>query len=118
MNRIAFVRAYVQAALWSTVGASGQFLDAHYTVGHIEGPSLDRIQTEWEDFIARHWNTLCTAGLSETQAGHDFWWSRNADDAGFCDRDLGELGERLSAAARSYGPQRLVEVHDGWLCAV
>lgn len=115
MNTIAFVRAYVQAALWSTVGASGQFLDAHYTVGHLEGPSLDRIHTECADFIARQGDTLVSAGLSAAQAGHDFWWSRNAEDAGFCDRDLGELGEQLSAAARSYGPQGLVEAHDGWL---
>ena len=37
------------------------------------------------------------------QLGHDLWLTRNGHGAGFWDRGLGELGERLSEAARSLG---------------
>jgi hypothetical protein len=43
------------------------------------------------------------ADLSPESVGHDFWLTRNGHGAGFWDRGLGELGERLSAAARVYG---------------
>ena len=35
--------------------------------------------------------------------GHDLWLTRNGHGAGFWDRGLDDLGERLSAAARSLG---------------
>lgn len=41
-------------------------------------------------------------------AGHDFALTRNRHGAGFWDRGMGELGERLSVAARAYGSS------DGW----
>jgi len=39
--------------------------------------------------------------------GHDFALTRNGHGAGFWDRGLGELGERLSRAARVYGESHL-----------
>ncbi len=45
-------------------------------------------------------------GYSEERAGHDFWLTRNGHGAGFWDREeleTGELGERLSDAARRFG---------------
>lgn len=39
----------------------------------------------------------------ESWAGHDFWLTRGGHGTGFWDRGLGELGERLSEAARKYG---------------
>lgn len=33
-----------------------------------------------------------------TRAGHDFWFTRNGHGVGFWDRDLGDVGEKLSAA--------------------
>ena len=37
------------------------------------------------------------------RAGHDFWLTRNGHGAGFWDRGLGDLGDRLSNAAHVYG---------------
>ncbi|UZJ23692.1 hypothetical protein RHODO2019_10780 [Rhodococcus antarcticus] len=37
------------------------------------------------------------------QMGHDFYLTRCGHGAGFWDRGLGELGDRLSEAARPYG---------------
>ena len=39
--------------------------------------------------------------------GHDFFLTRNGHGAGFWDRGLGELGEKLSEHARAYGSRDL-----------
>lgn len=41
-------------------------------------------------------------GSPESYAGHDFWLTRNGHGAGFWDRGLGDLGERLTEAAKAY----------------
>jgi hypothetical protein len=46
------------------------------------------------------------------QAGGDFWLSRNGHGAGFWDRGLGELGERLTRAARAWGSSDLYLTDD------
>lgn len=42
-------------------------------------------------------------GYDETQAGRDFWYSRNGYGVGYFDSDLGEVGDRLQEAARRCG---------------
>jgi hypothetical protein len=37
--------------------------------------------------------------------GHDFFLTRNGHGAGFWDRGLGELGDRLTALSKPYGEQ-------------
>ena len=49
----------------------------------------------------------------EERAGHDFWLTRNGHGAGFWDRGLGDLGDRLSAAAKVYGECDLYPGDDG-----
>lgn len=53
-------------------------------------------------------------GSVSEYAGHDFCLTRGGHGAGFWDRGLGELGERLSEAARAYGsPLELWQDSDG-----
>ncbi len=42
-------------------------------------------------------------GYDETRAGHDFWYTRCGHGTGYWDRDLGDVGDRLSDAARREG---------------
>lgn len=42
-------------------------------------------------------------GPVESYAGHDFYLTRAGHGAGFWDRGLGELGDRLTNASKSYG---------------
>lgn len=42
------------------------------------------------------------AGRPLDHCGHDFWLTRNGHGAGFWDRGLGEVGDRLSDASRAY----------------
>jgi hypothetical protein len=44
-----------------------------------------------------------SAPYSETQAGHDFWFTRNGHGVGFWDRGLGQVGDDLAEIARSFG---------------
>lgn len=39
----------------------------------------------------------------EEQIGHNFWFTRNKDGVGFWSQGLGELGEKLSDAAETFG---------------
>lgn len=49
------------------------------------------------------------ADMEPEQVGHDFWLTRNHHGAGFWDRGLGELGDRLTKAAHAYGETWLGE---------
>lgn len=49
------------------------------------------------------------------RAGHDFWLTRNHHGAGFFDRGLGELGDRLTAVCKPYGETDLYVGDDGKL---
>jgi hypothetical protein len=53
--------------------------------------------------------------LTPESLGHDFWLTRNRHGAGFWDRGLGELGERLTKAAQSFGESDLYLGDDGQL---
>ena len=37
-------------------------------------------------------------GRTETDCAHDFWLTRNGHGVGFWDRDLGEVGDKLTKA--------------------
>jgi hypothetical protein len=45
--------------------------------------------------------------------GHDFWLTRNGHGAGFWDRGLGALGDRLTDASKPYGEVNLWVDADG-----
>lgn len=52
-------------------------------------------------------------GYSESNAGHDFWLTRNGHGAGFWDRDLGDVGDKLSEASKAAGEVDLYVGDDG-----
>lgn len=46
-------------------------------------------------------------GFDESQAGHDFWLTRNGHGAGFWDGDYGDVGDDLTKIAKPFGEQHL-----------
>lgn len=44
-----------------------------------------------------------TGEYDAERAGNDFWFTRNGHGVGYWDRGLAEIGDRLSAAAKTYG---------------
>ena len=91
--------AYIECAVWSSTDEHGESMDG---LGlPISGSLRDGAEIECRDFYSE--NAADLADMDPGQAGHDFWLTRNGHGAGFWDRGLGELGDRLSEAARIYG---------------
>lgn len=113
----AFVKGYVEAALWADAhdDTEDEITDAHidYGVDDLDQASLAEVRERCEDFIASNLDDLRAYGTMReydpsqgpiaAYAGHDLWLTHNRHGAGFWDRGLGEVGERLTANAKPYG---------------
>ncbi len=71
----------------------------------------NRIDVDIYSFIKKADNLIAKA-LEKDQyflenIGHDFWLTRNGHGVGFWDRDLGEVGEKLTKIAESFGTAHL-----------
>jgi hypothetical protein len=51
--------------------------------------------------------------VDPAQTGHDLWLTANRHGAGFWDRDLGSVGERLTAMAHNVGGASILVDADG-----
>jgi len=111
----AFTEAYITAALWSTNDEStpqgGDPLDDNYGPSDIAPEALAEIRKDCERFQTEAKSLLEEAGMSDDQAGHDFWLTRNGHGVGFWDRGLGALGDALSKVAKTFG-ECWIEVGD------
>lgn len=119
-----FIRGYIACAIWSAPeDDNGENLDA-YDASDIAPEAMTTIREECEDFVSAN-----RADLEEyaekmskgelwtgpAHAGHDFSLTRNGHGAGFWDRGLDELGDRLTKAAKVYGSSDLYAGDDGKL---
>lgn len=130
MNLEQFLAAYITAALWSTSNNpeanQGEYLDETYGPDNLAPETLASMRADCERFIAD--NAADLALYAEQRpgngqwtpsdyAGHDFWLTRCGHGVGFWDRGLGDLGDRLSEAARAYGNIDLYVGDDGMIYA-
>ena len=126
----AFIGGYIEAALWTTsIGSdfaaahnekSGEdwredssMMDFGFTESDLSADCLERVEEECRAFCESNYADLLlyadgrtydpSQGDAWDYAGHDFLLTRDGHGAGFWDRGLGELGERLSDNARPYG---------------
>lgn len=118
-NFEAFVDGYITAALWSDCmppesdpdgesgGCEGLTLRPGARDRMIErGRLREFVEANDVDLLAYvdamgPWSGTDSRGYidnepAEARAGHDLWLTRNGHGAGFWDRDLGELGDRLT----------------------
>jgi hypothetical protein len=115
-----FLRGYAECALWASTDeqgceGNGLPLDSTYTVDDIEDATLARMAADCERFQATNEADLAAYvelrgeqlrpddASAEEHAGHDFWLTRNGHGCGFWDRDIGEVGERLTKACKQFG---------------
>lgn len=96
-----FTKSYLIAALWSSVDDNQNPLDDNYDISALEPSALKNAIDECQDFQSQYADLL--EDIDVSQAGHDFWLTRNGHGTGFWDRDLGEIGEKLTEASKSYG---------------
>lgn len=132
-----FTKAYIEAALWSSVAEgspdqdaddpadeNGQrrgtfdrsFQDCNYDEDDLSPALLAHVLEDCEAFQRDNAELLAQAYASgiyphgrewtgPEYAGHDFWLTRNGHGAGFWDRGLGEVGNKLTQAAKVYGSE-------------
>lgn len=98
-----FTRAYLICALWSSCDENSNPLDDNYDLDDFDPKSLQSMIEDCKDFQEHQAELLSKSELSEDQAGHDFWLTRNGHGAGFWDRGLGKVGDELSDACKPYG---------------
>ncbi len=109
-----FFASYIVCALWSSVDAAGDTdepLDANYDESDLTLGCRNAMRADCAAFV--HATGPDLAGLDPGQCGHDFWLTRNGHGAGFWDRGLGALGERLTKAAKAFGSVDLYVNDDG-----
>lgn len=113
------IDAYLECALWTGTDEStpsgGYPLDDNYTTDNIAAESRDRARVDCERFMSKaddleYWNQIDDADL-----GHNFWLTRNGHGTGFWDRDLGELGDKLTDLSKSFGETDIYIGDDGAL---
>ncbi len=105
-------RHYLIAALWSSTDDNGDPLDDHCDLDDIHPDSVASARATCAAFLASAGELL--AQLPDTYgahpdcgnvhpqmaaAGHDLWLTSHHHGAGFWDRGLGELGDKLTRLA-------------------
>jgi hypothetical protein len=102
----AFTRAYIECAFWAG-GDDDSGVD-EMSFADLDAKSLAEMIADCKDFQTENESLLSAAYESEkpydaTQAGHDFFLTRNRHGAGFWDRGIGDIGDQLTDKAHSYG---------------
>jgi hypothetical protein len=119
MERIEIVNrvtdGYIECALWASVDDNGErFDDAE--AAEVADETLAKLGDAASDFVGlleREGILDATLlAMSPEQIGHDFWLTRNRHGTGFWDRCLGELGDRLTELAHTYGESHLYRDDD------
>jgi hypothetical protein len=122
-----FTRGYIVCALWSSTDNSndqgGDPLDDNYSLDDLAPATLETIKADCADFQMSNKGLLTQAyklyplsgeqHAPEEQAGHDFWLTRNGHGAGFWDRGIGIVGEKLTVSSKVYGSVDLYVGDDG-----
>jgi len=108
-----FVKAYLEAALWTDSDEDGKPLEDRFGIDDFEQETINAVIEESNDFIQANMLDLIESGGSDEQHGHDFWLTRNGHGAGFWDRGYGAIGERLTAATKPYGEKYAYVGDDG-----
>lgn len=116
-----FLTGYFECALWASHEESdesgGEPMDANFDICDIDETCLTAMIAECADFQGTYAELLeryYASGRDASQAGHDFWLTRNRHGAGFWDRGLpGNLGNELTKASHSFGSCDLYIGDDG-----
>jgi len=115
-----FVRQYVETALWASDDDNGVSLIDNYGVEDVALDTLMKMAADCRDFRAAAANLLVSAegkahgyDIYESDSAYDFWLTRNRHGAGFWDRDLGEIGDKLTEIAHGFGEDDLYVGDDG-----
>jgi hypothetical protein len=107
------VEHYLICALWSEKDDDATPLGDNYGLADIAEEAWKQAEIDCKRFLA----TATIASLDAEQVGHDFWLTRNGNGngTGFWDRNLGVLGDQLTAVAAGFNETNLYVGDDGLL---
>lgn len=105
----AFERAFFTAAFWTADDDAPGGMDYRDTGNADElWERLHPVNKKTLLYALHDWQAVNAADLAERgddeASGHDLWLTQAGHGCGFWDRGLGELGERLTDAAKLFGP--------------
>lgn len=110
-----FTTSYAETALWSSTNPdTEETLDSSFGIEDISEETLQEMINDCESFQEECSEQI--ENMDPSQAGHDFWLTRNRHGAGFWTRGLGAVGDDLTEAAHAYGSVDLM-VCDGEVCS-
>ncbi len=78
-----FTLAYIEAMMWTLTDEDGHSMD-HLGLHDIAPETIERLKVQCADFQAEYAHWLKDSDPS--QAGHDFWLTRNHHGVGYWDR--------------------------------
>lgn len=94
-----FLAAYLECAAWADAPEG-------CGISEFSEEAKKAAREECEDFLAYE-GVEAMIGGNYSQAGHDFWLTRNGHGAGFWDRDEALYGpgngQKLTAISKTYG---------------
>jgi hypothetical protein len=95
------LEAYIECALWSSTDGNGKPLDS---INNLEiSDELHELMTIEARLFEIKNQCYYKDHMTDAQAGHDFWLTRNGHGAGFWDRDLPNgLGDLLTKKAKAF----------------
>jgi len=99
--------------LWSSCDEDGEPFDSASTIENIAYKDVGKAEKDCRKFCKENNALLEKSGLDESQIGYDFWLTRNGHGAGFFDRDLGEIGDKLTKACEAFGEVTPYTGNDG-----
>lgn len=115
-----FTMAYIICSLWASTDDEGDPMDSSYGPKDIHPTTLKtmkadckKFQKENEKLLNQALNTLDAPHYDLEDAGTDLWLTRNGHSSGYFDQNLGEIGDKLTEAARAYGVYNLYVGNDG-----
>jgi hypothetical protein len=101
-----FTRGYIEAAFFTdtSTGDDAEMDLEHASFAELAPDALAAMMADCRTFQERYADDLAEAcdngrinGYDIEAAGRDFWYTRNGHGVGFWDRDLGDVGDKLSA---------------------
>ena len=93
INKEEILKHYIAAALWTADKNDRDLSDMGLS-------TISKAKEDIDLFIEKAGNLL--DNIDEEQIGHDFWLTRNHHGAGFWDRGLGEVGDKLTEISETF----------------
>ena len=91
---------YMKCAAWSSTDEIGEPLDSYQFSDDAEKRMRADLDLFCEEMTPELEEEYEESGGTPEQFAHDFWLNRNRHGAGFWDRGLGELGDKLTKMAK------------------